>query len=168
MIRTVRSMRPVRGFPFWGLALALLVLPARAQSPEEVRIDITSGMRRIRIHCEALTPAGDRSPRVPSVQADEVLANDLDHSAVFTVSRGWVQGERPFDVQGVISGRCDSSSDSITCESHGASRFPLYMRRALRTVMMPAISERSRAVSTLLGAKATRTWQFETMLSFVP
>jgi hypothetical protein len=34
--------------------------------------------------------------------------------------------------------------------------------------MMPALAVSSRAVSILLGTKATRTWQFETMLSFVP
>jgi len=96
-------------------ALALLAgLPARAQSPEEVRIDITSGARRIRIHCEALTPAGDRNPRVPSVQADEVLANDLENSAVFTVSRGWSQGQKAFDVQGVVSGRWESRGSRLT------------------------------------------------------
>lgn len=109
MIRVRRLGAPL------GLALALLVvLPARAQSPEEVRIDISSGVRRIRIHCEALTPAGDRNPRIPSVQADEVLANDLDHSAVFNVTRGWVPGQQPFDVQGIISGKWESKGGRIT------------------------------------------------------
>ncbi len=95
-------------------ALATLAWPADAQSPEEVRLDIRSGARRIRIHCEALDPHGDRNPRVPSVQADEVLANDLDHSAVFTVSRGWMQGQQPFDVQGVVSGRWESRGGRLT------------------------------------------------------
>jgi len=108
------TLRPAHGLAALLALLALGVTPSRAQSPDEVRIDITSGMRRIRIHCEALTAVGDRSPRVPSVQADEVLANDLEHSAVFTVSRGWAQGQRAFDVQGVITGRWECRGSRIT------------------------------------------------------
>jgi TolB protein len=96
------------------LAVAGLVAPAVAQSPSEVRIDISSGGRRIRLHCEALAPEGDRNPRVPSVQADEVLADDLDHSAVFTVSRGWQQGQKPFDVQGVVGGKWEVKGSRLT------------------------------------------------------
>ena len=44
-----------------------------------------------------------RAPSVVGPQADEVLAADLDASAVFTVSRGWT-GAQPFDVQAVIGG----------------------------------------------------------------
>ena len=108
-----RRLRLAAGRPLL-MALLLLALPARAQSPEEVRIDITSGARRIRIHCEALTPAGDRNPRVPSVQADEVLARDLENSAVFTVSRGWAQGQKAFDVQGVVTGKWESRGGKLT------------------------------------------------------
>lgn len=95
-------------------AALLAAAPATAQSPDEVRLDITSGGRRIRIHCEAMTSAGDRNPRVASAQADEVLANDLENSAVFTVSRGWNQGQKPFDVQGVVSGRWDVRGNRLT------------------------------------------------------
>jgi TolB protein len=93
---------------------ALAGAPAAAQPPSEVRINISSGGRRIRIHCEALAAEGDRNPRVPSAQADEVLANDLDHSAVFTVSRGWQQGERPFDVEGVVGGKWEVRGGRVT------------------------------------------------------
>ena len=91
-----------------ALVLLALVLgtPSVAQTPSDVRIDITSGQtRRIRIHCESLKPDGDRSAGATAVQADPVLANDLETSAVFTVTRGWVAGEQPFDVQAVIGGK---------------------------------------------------------------
>jgi len=70
----------------------------------DVRIDIQSGGRRVRIHCEALASSGGREARAFSVQADEVLADDLQNSAVFTVSRGWAAG-KPFDVEAVVGGR---------------------------------------------------------------
>ena len=106
------ALRPLAAVVIASVGLA--VLPAVAQSPTDVRIDITSGGRRIRIHCEALTAVGDRNPRVSSAQADEVLANDLEHSAVFTVSRGWVQGQRPFDVQGVVNGKWEVRGARLT------------------------------------------------------
>jgi TolB protein len=89
------------------VALALiLATPSVAQTPSDVRIDITSGQtRRIRIHCESLRPDGDRGAGETSVQADAVLANDLETSAVFTVTRSWVAGEQPFDVQAVVGGK---------------------------------------------------------------
>ena len=92
----------------WLAVAAALVLglPARAQTPSDVRIDISSGEgRRIRIHCEALRAEGDRSAGSWSTQADEVLAHDLDWSAVFTVSRGWIAGQQPVEVQAVVGGR---------------------------------------------------------------
>jgi TolB protein len=86
--------------------LLMLSAPVVAQTPGDVRIDITSGQtRRIRIHCESLQPGGDRGAGTTSVQADAVMAADLETSAVFTVTRGWVQGEQPFDVQAVIGGQ---------------------------------------------------------------
>jgi len=84
--------------------LALGVAPARADSPSDVRIDISSDVtRRIRIHEEALRATGDSNPTIGSALGDSVLANDLDASAVFTVSRGWT-GAQPFDVQAVVGG----------------------------------------------------------------
>ena len=57
---------------------------------------------RIRIHCEAMDAQGSRNAAVSSVQADELLANDLDRSAVFAVSRAWVDRvSTPFDVAGL-------------------------------------------------------------------
>lgn len=96
--------------------LALLLLaaaPGEAQTPTEVRLDITSGGRRVRVHCEALKPGGERAAGATSVQADEVLAADLRHSAVFVVSRGWVPGEQAFDVQATIGGRWELRGSQV-------------------------------------------------------
>ena len=99
------------------LAMSLLVLAAgtaAAQTPTDVKIDITSGQgRRIRVHCESLQPAGDRNAGTWSVQADEVLAHDLDWSAVFTVSRSWVAGQEPFDVQAMIGGKLSVNGSQV-------------------------------------------------------
>ena len=79
-----RALRPAM------MMLALGIGSAAAQTPTDVRIDISSGQgRRIRVHCEALQSAGERNAGAWSVQADEVLAHDLEWSAVFTVSRAW-------------------------------------------------------------------------------
>ncbi len=89
-----------------AIALVMLGLPllARADTPSEVRIDIRSDVtRRIRIHEEALRRAGEAVPSIGGAQADEVLANDLDASAVFAVSRAW-SGAQPFDVQAFVGG----------------------------------------------------------------
>jgi TolB protein len=86
------------------LALTLLV-PFSAAQDRDVIIDIKGGGRRIRLHCESLSPEGDRDARQTSVQADEVLANDLDWSAVFDVNRAWVANAAPGDAQAVVSGK---------------------------------------------------------------
>ena len=88
------------------LALATLAgLPARGVT-DDVRIDISTGQgRRIRVHCEALASPGRRAPEASSVDADEVLSGDLERSGVFTVSRAWVAGEQPFDVQAFVGGK---------------------------------------------------------------
>ena len=92
----------------------LLAVPSRAQTPSDVRIDISSGEgRRIRIHCEAMQAAGDRTAGSWSVQADEVLAHDLDWSAVFTVSRGWIAGQQPVEVQAVVGGHFTVSGNQV-------------------------------------------------------
>ncbi len=96
------------------LAALALAGPARAQLPSDVRIDITSGEgRRIRVHCEALQAAGDRTAGSWSVQADEVLARDLDWSAVFAVSRSWVAGQQPVEVQAVVGGKLTVEGNHI-------------------------------------------------------
>jgi len=87
---------------------------ALAQAPTDVRIDISSGQgRRIRIHCEALQPGGDRSAASWSVQANDVLSHDLDWSAVFAVSRGWIAGQQPVEVQAVVGGKFTVNGDVV-------------------------------------------------------
>ncbi|MGH7729661.1 MAG: Tol-Pal system beta propeller repeat protein TolB [Candidatus Eiseniibacteriota bacterium] len=99
------------------LALAALLVaaaPAGAQAPTDVRIDITSGEgRRIRIHCEALQTPSDRNSVSWGVQANEVLAHDLDWSAVFTVSRSWIAGQQPVEVQAVVGGKLTVTRDEV-------------------------------------------------------
>lgn len=75
-------------------AAALLALAiAPAASAQDVRLDIRSGASmRLPIRCRPLAPAGDRDARTTSVQADEVLAADLQASAVFTVAKAWDPG----------------------------------------------------------------------------
>ncbi len=95
------------------LAAVALVQPAWAQ-PSEVRIDVRSdAVRRIRVHCESMTPQGDRQARAWSVQADEVLAADLEQSAVFAVTRAWTGAEQAFDVQAVIGGKWEVRGDRV-------------------------------------------------------
>jgi TolB protein len=97
--------------------LALLALPAAVAQAQtrDVRIDIAGGGRRTQIHCEALTagrlPAGAPTAR----QADEVLATDLEQSAVFLISRAWA-GQTPFDVQAVTGGRWKVDGGQVTLE----------------------------------------------------
>ena len=100
-----------------ALACLLLLLgsaaPGFAQQ-RDVRIDISSGQgRRIRVHCESLAAAGDKNAHETSVQADEVLAGDLETSAVFTVTRSWASGEQPFDVQAVVGGKWTANGNQI-------------------------------------------------------
>jgi len=96
------------------VALAVLAGPAGAQAPTDVRIDISSGQgRRIRIHCEALQSPADRNARSWSAQSDEVLARDLDWSAVFTVSRSWIAGQQPVEVQAVVGGKLTVTSTEV-------------------------------------------------------
>jgi TolB protein len=94
--------------------LALAVPARRPVSADDVRVDISSGQgRRIRIHCEAMTSSSRGRGGPSSVDADEVLASDLDHSAVFTVSRSWVANEQPFDVQAFVGGKWNVSGSQV-------------------------------------------------------
>lgn len=84
-----------------GLLVAALAL---AQSGD-VRIDITTGAgRRIPILVEAMSPGGDRTAGESSVQADEVLANDLANAGVFEVARAWT-GAPAAGAQAVVGGK---------------------------------------------------------------
>ncbi len=97
-----------------ALLLSLLSpVPSSGQGPGDVRIDISSGGRRIRVHCEWLQPAGDKSARAMAVTAEEVLANDLENSAVFSVTRAWVPGQQPFDIQATVGGQWTVSGSQV-------------------------------------------------------
>lgn len=98
------------------LLLALtLALPRAAARADDVKLDITSGATsRLPIRCLALTPAGDRDAHTLSVQADEVLANDLQNSAVFSVARAWDPASPVNDPQGIVSGKWFVRGTSIT------------------------------------------------------
>jgi TolB protein len=97
-----------------SLLVGLMALDAHAQT-REVRIDIAGGGRRIQIYCEAFRSGPKRAGAPTARQADEVLANDLEQSAVFLVSRAWA-GQPPFDVQAVTGGRWSARGGQITLE----------------------------------------------------
>jgi TolB protein len=72
-------------------------------SPSDVNLHVAKGhTRQIRVIENAFTPDGDGGARPQAVTADGVLSADLDQSDVCAVTRAWVQGETPFDVQAVI------------------------------------------------------------------
>jgi TolB protein len=94
---------------------------ARAQGTD-VRINVQSGaVARLPLQCEAL--AGPAAPPVRARDADEVLANDLQTSAVFAVNRMWAADPSAAAPQFVSSGTWSVSGSSIRL--HGELRdFP--------------------------------------------
>jgi TolB protein len=86
------------------LLLAVFVAAPTLAQTRDVRIDLSGGGRRIPVHLESMSPAGDRTAKVMGAQADEVLARDLEESAVFAVTRSW-QGQQAANVDAVITGR---------------------------------------------------------------
>jgi TolB protein len=94
-----------RTLPLALLAVALLAPLAVAQDRDVIIDTQKGGARRIRIHCESFAPEGDRNARETSVQADEVLAHDLDWSAVFDVSRSWSGNNPAGEPTAVVSGK---------------------------------------------------------------
>jgi TolB protein len=103
------------------LAALGLIAPLVLAQPRDVRIDISSGQgRRIRLLCESLAAEGDRNARGTSVQADEVLATDLDYSAVFSVSRSWDGRDQALDVQAVVMGKWSVTGNQVRL--HGEVR----------------------------------------------
>jgi len=97
-------------------ALSSITLVARGQAPSDVRIDIKGAGTRIRIHCESLEALGDRNAHSWSLQADEVLANDLDGSAVFDVSRSWSGGRDATGAQAIVGGKLTVRGDDLKLE----------------------------------------------------
>jgi len=88
---------------------------SQGSAPNEVRIGIDkSRARQIRLIQNAFTPDGDAGARPQAVTADGVLYDDLDHSDVCAVTRAWVQGETPFDVQAVVEPRLSLHGGSVT------------------------------------------------------
>jgi TolB protein len=84
---------------------------AGGQAPSDVRIDIKGAGQRIRIHCEALVPAGGASS--VSKQADDVLAHDLEWSAAFDVTRSATGGQPPGDAQALVGGTLSMSGGQL-------------------------------------------------------
>ena len=122
MLRTMlRTMtRPsLRAFPIVALVLALGAPRAvwAQASPGDVRIDLQTGAAaRLPLRCEPLTPAGDRSGREGSVLADEVLAADLQNSAVFAVARSWDPAASTVTPQFVVGGKWTATGSSVKLE----------------------------------------------------
>ena len=104
----------MKAFRTFALVLGT-VIPAFAfaQPPSEVRIDISGGAQRIPIRCETIQSAGDKESQSWALQAQEVLAHDLDWSAVFNVSRAWVPGETGADAQAIVGGTLTLRRDEI-------------------------------------------------------
>jgi len=95
-------------------AIAVLAAGAAMAQTGDVRIDISSGAgHRIPIVCESLKPAGDRSAGETSVTADATLADDLQYSAVFDVTRSWTGVAPPPEVQAVVSGTWTVSGNQV-------------------------------------------------------
>ena len=91
----------------------LAVVPAAAQSPTDVTITGRKGGMRIRVHCERLASGGDRTAGTMAVTVDEVLANDLETSGVFSVTREWVPGQQPFDITATVGGQWTVSGSQV-------------------------------------------------------
>ncbi len=125
------------------LLLALLAAaPARGQT-REVRIDIAGGGRRTSIYCESLVE-GKLPPGAPSArQAGDVLADDLERSGVFLVSRAW-SGQAPFDVQAVTGGRWRIEGGQAVLEGQ-VSDFPARRPILQRVYRGPAADWRTLA-----------------------
>lgn len=111
------SMQISRALLGVGLAFATLLSGIPASAQDEVRIDVESeGGRKIGLMVEGFEGTGDRAAsRSLAVQADPILANDLELSSLFTVSRGWEKaGQIAFDAQAVISGKLAVRGTGLT------------------------------------------------------
>jgi TolB protein len=101
-----------------ALAIAILFVltaltPALGQSPPEVKMKTVKGGSHTRIHCEWLEPKGDKAAHAAAVTAEEVLADDLENSSVFSLTRAWVPGQQPFDIQATVGGQWSVSGNTV-------------------------------------------------------
>jgi TolB protein len=118
------------------LATVLLFEPLAAAAQTDVRIDIKGSGQKQRLLIEPLQPQGDAPARTFGPQADEVLANDLATSGVFTVSRSWAGGADP-NSQFVVHGRLrvEGSRLRLTGEVHDLpGRRPVFSREYTGTL----------------------------------
>jgi TolB protein len=97
-------------------ALISLASSALAADPTVKIEGNVRGTAKVPIHCQSLEPAGDRNARSWSLQCDDVLAKDLDWSAVFTVTRSWVAGEDPSRAQAIAGGKLTVRGDDLRLE----------------------------------------------------
>lgn len=97
---------------FAPIATVVLVTRVAAQD-KEVIIDVTGKGRKHRIHCESLEPEGDRNARETSVQADDVLSNDLDYSGAFLASRSWSTTNPAGEPEAVVTGKWRVTGNQI-------------------------------------------------------
>jgi TolB protein len=101
-----------------ALAFALVLAggPRRAGAQSEVRIEYEAeGGKPIPLIVEGFQSAGDKtSARNLAVQADPILANDLELSSLFTVQRAW-QGATPTGVaNAIVTGTITVKGGSVT------------------------------------------------------
>ncbi len=92
----------------------LMSATARGQSPD-VRLEARSGaIARLPLRCEPLQGASGGA--ASSRDADEVLAADLQGSAVFQVERAWAPGGAAAPAQFVTSGRWTVTGSEVRFE----------------------------------------------------
>ncbi len=96
-------------------AALLLVALAPLAFAQDVNLEIGKGTSmRLPIRCLPLAPAGDRDAGKTSVQADEVLAADLQNSAVFAVTKAWDPGVvTPPPAQAEVGGKWTVNGSSV-------------------------------------------------------
>jgi len=106
------------------IVCGLLAAPAWRAGAQgaDVRIDVRSGaVARLPLQFEALQGSG--ATAAPRRAADQVLANDLQSSAVFAVNRLWAPDAAAQTPQSVTSGTWGGSGSSVRL--HGELRdFP--------------------------------------------
>ncbi|NOT34407.1 MAG: Tol-Pal system beta propeller repeat protein TolB [Candidatus Eisenbacteria bacterium] len=102
--------RRLASFALVALALAL---PARAQAPSDVKIDIRGTGQKIKLRLMPLEATGDRTSRAGATQADEVLGRDLEWSAVFDVQRASASVPAGWEPQARVAGRLEQHGNQV-------------------------------------------------------